>query len=92
MIPEFGITLGAILGLASFISILGGSPVLATAAMGIVSFCTSNEVIKQKEEERLAKERAEQERQKIAYRKALSSNRKMLAKACPTAVLLLRKL
>lgn len=26
MIPEFGITLGAILGLASFISILGGSP------------------------------------------------------------------
>lgn len=39
MIPEFGITLGAILGLASFISILGGSPVLAaaTAAMGIVS-------------------------------------------------------
>ena len=45
MIPEFGIT-------------LGGSPVLA-AAMGIVSFCISNEVIKQKEEERLAKERAE---------------------------------
>ena len=77
MIPEFGITLGAILGLASFISILGGSPVLAaaTAAMGIVSFCISNEVIKQKEEERLAKERAEQERQKIAYRKALEACR-----------------
>lgn len=37
MIPEFGITLGAVL-----------------AAMGI-----SNEVIKRKEEERLAKERAE---------------------------------
>lgn len=67
MIPEFGITLGAILGLASFISILGGSLVLAaaTAAMGIASFCISNEVIKQKEEERLAKERAEQERLKI---------------------------
>ena len=77
MIPEFGITLGAILGLASFISILGGSPVLAaaTAAMGIASFCISNEVIKQKEEERLAKERAEQERQKIAYRKALEACR-----------------
>lgn len=77
MIPEFGITLGAILGLASFINILGGSPVLAaaTAAMGIVSFCISNEVIKQKEEERLAKERAEQERQKIAYRKALEACR-----------------
>lgn len=77
MIPEFGITLGAILGLASFISILGGSPVLAaaTAAMGIASFCISNEVIKQKEEERLAKERAEQERQKIAYRKALEARR-----------------
>ena len=55
MIPEFGITLGAILGLASF--------------------CISNEVIKQKEEERLAKERAEQERQKIAYRKALEACR-----------------
>lgn len=41
--------------------------------MGIVSFCISNEVIKQKEEERLAKERAEQERQKIAYRKALEA-------------------
>lgn len=54
-----------------------GSPVLAaaTAAMGIVSFCISNEVIKQKEEERLAKERAEQERQKIAYRKALEACR-----------------
>lgn len=77
MIPEFGITLGAILGLASFISILGGSPVLAaaTAAMGIASFCISNEVIKQEEEERLAKERAEQERQKIAYRKALEACR-----------------
>lgn len=43
--------------------------------MGIVSFCISNEVIKQKEEERLAKERAEQERQKIAYRKALEACR-----------------
>ena len=77
MIPEFGITLVAILGLASFISILGGSPVLAaaTAAMGVASFCISNEVIKQKEEERLAKERAEQERQKIAYRKALEARR-----------------
>ena len=77
MIPEFGITLGAILGLASFISILRGSPVLAaaTAAMGIASFCVSNEVIKYKEEERLAKERAEQERQKIAYRKALEACR-----------------
>lgn len=57
MIPEFGITLGAILGLASFISILGGSPVLAaaTAAMGIVSFCISNEVIKQKKRSVLRK-------------------------------------
>lgn len=73
MIPEFGITLGAILGCASFINILGGSPVLAavTAVLGIASFCISNEVSKQKEEEHLAKERAEQERQKIAYRKAL---------------------
>lgn len=73
MNPEFGITLGAILGCASFISTLYGRPVLAavTAVMGIASFCISNEVSKQKEEERLAKERAEQERQKIAYRKAL---------------------
>lgn len=48
-----------------------GSPVLAAAAaaMGIASFCISNEVIKQKEEERLAKERAEQERQKLHIEK-----------------------
>ena len=57
MIPEFGITLVAILGCASFISILGGSPVLAavTAVMGIVSFCISSEVSKQKKRSVLRK-------------------------------------
>lgn len=66
MIPEFCIILGAILGLVSFIIAISGGHVLAavTAVVGIMSFCISNEVSKQKEE-----------RQKIAYRKALESCR-----------------
>lgn len=38
MIPEFGITLGAILGLASFISILGGQPCFSCDGYSVVLY------------------------------------------------------